>query len=228
MPVMYGQVQAPSNISASDGTNQPWLQGKQNEGIIADLHGKYYTQSYRGNAYIGSSAAGGIIPPIYTTTAQVFGVWNRAGNTRNCVPQVLDVGAAIFAAEVVGSLVLSQSLNAGSALATGQISAFTAALPPPASATTVGTVQGANLGVGANTVAFTGSAATTLAAIYLMSLNYSFFSTAVAALGPNPCLHYDFEGGLIVPPNNAIWLASAPAAQTATFMSSLRWEEPPL
>jgi len=211
-----GIVNPPANQSVIDGAQPIALMGKSAELLVAEIHGKYYTSSYRGTAYIGAAGGAGVIPPIYTTTAQVFGIWNRAGNTRNAVPQTLDVGIVTNAAEVVGSFVLSQSLNAGSALATGGISAFTSGVP-----------QGGNVGIsGGNTVSFTPSAATTLAATLLMSLNYGFFSTAVTALSPGG-FHYDFEGGVIVPPNVGVWWAGN-VAQTATFLPTLRWEEPPL
>jgi hypothetical protein len=216
---IQGIVNPPANASVNDGLQPIALMGKAAELIVAELHAKYYTTAYRGTGYIGSAAGAGVVPPIYTTTAQTFGIWNRAGNTRNAVLQTLDVGVAVFGAQVIGNLCLSQSLNAGSALATGGISAFTAGTPSTA-------VVGSQA---ANTVSFAPGAATTLATTFLMSLNYSFFSTAAPTGGaPAPCLHYDFEGGVIVPPNVAIWLASAPAAQSATFNPTLRWEEPPL
>jgi hypothetical protein len=40
-------------------------------------------------------------------------------------------------------------------------------------------------------------------------------------------LHYDFEGGVIVPPNAAVWVANN-VASSFTFNLSLRWEETPL
>lgn len=217
MPVIFGAVGAPSSTSAADGTNQAVLQGKAGELSVVEIHPKYYNPSYRSTAYIGVTAGAGVVPPIYTTTAQVYGIWNRAGNTRNAVLQTLDVSPIIFGAAVVGALTLSQSLNAGSAIATGGISAFTTATP-----------QGGNIGVsGGNTVSFTATAATTLAATLLMNLTLAFYTTAITSMGAL-AMHYDFEGGVIVPPNAAVWLTSAPAAQTATFLPTLRWEEPPL
>jgi hypothetical protein len=217
MATMYVTPGAPSAVSNADGSSVPMLGGKQAEGIVAELHGKYYTQAYRNNSFIGSTAGTGVVPPIYTTTAQTFGIWNIAGNTRNAVLQTLDVGIVTAGTVVVSSFCLSQSLNAGSALATGGISVFTAATP-----------QGGNIGIsGGNTVRFTGSAATTLAATFLMALNYGFYSTAVTAASPSQSLHYDFEGGVIVPPNAAVWVANN-VASSFTFNMTLRWEEAPL
>lgn len=213
---LQGIVNAPPNASIADGLSPIALMGKSAEMLVAELHGKYYTQSYRGNAYIGSTAGAGVVPPIYTTTAQTFGLWNRAGNTKNAVLQTLDAGIVTAGTVVVSSFCLGQSANAGSALATGGISAFTS-----------GTPVGGNVGIsGGNTVAFTPSAATSLAATFLMSLNYGFYTTAVTAASPGG-LHYDFEGGVIVPPNWAVWVANN-VASSFTFELTLRWEESPL
>lgn len=212
-----GIVNPAANQSLSDGSQPIALMGKSAELMVAELHGKYYTTAYRGTSYLGSTAGAGVVPPIYTTTAQTFGLWNKAGNTRNAVPQTLDVGIVTAGTVVVSSFCLGQSLSAGAGIATGNISAFTA-----------GTPQGGNLGVsGGNSVAFTPSAATTLAATFLMALNYGFYSTAVTAASPAQSLHYDFEGGVIIPPNLAVWVANN-VASSFTFNMTLRWEEPPL
>lgn len=217
MATLFVTTNAPSTTSGQDGQTAAMLGGKQAEGIVAELHGKYYTQAYRANSFIGSTAGTGVVPPIYTTTSQTFGIWNPAGNTRNAVLQTLDAGIVTAGTVVVSSFCLGQSLNAGSALATGGISAFTSANP-----------QGGNIGLsGGNTVRFTPSAATTLAATFLMALNYGFYSTAVTAASPAQSLHYDFEGGVIVPPNAAVWVANN-VASSFTFNLTLRWEEAPV
>jgi hypothetical protein len=216
---IQGIVNAPANQSVTDGLSPVALMGKAAELLTAELHAKYYSQAYRGVAFLGSTAGGGVAIPIYNTTAQVFGLWNRAGNTRNAALQVLDAGIVSVGSGVVSNFTLGQSTNAGSGIATGNISAFTAG--------TATTLTGQNVGVLlGNSVSFTPSAATTLAALFLMSLNYSYFSTAFLA-SPAPGLHYDFDEGVIVPPNLAVWLSSN-VANGGTWNASLRWSEPPL
>ena len=61
----------------------------------------------------------------------------------------------------------------------------------------------------------------------LMTLNDSYFSTAFLA-SPGPGLHYDFDEGVIVPPNVAVWVSQVTAANGGTWALSLRWGEPPL
>jgi len=214
---IQGIVNPPGNQSVNDGLQPIALMGKAAELLVAELHAKYYTQAYRGTSYIGSTAGAGVVTPIYTTTSQTFGIWNVAGNTRNAALQVLDAGINAVGTGVVSNFCLAQSLNAGSALATGGISAFTAGTP---STGVVGSQA-------QNTVRFTPSAATTLASTLLMTLNYSYFSTAFLS-SPGPGLHYDFDEGVIVPPNVAVWVSQVTAANGGTWALSLRWGEPPL
>jgi hypothetical protein len=212
---IQGVTQAPSNTSNSDNTSPIILAGKQSELVVTELHGQQYTQAYRGSLFIGSTAIGGVAVPAYNTTAQVFGLWNPAGNSKNAVLVSLDAGL-VSGALALSNFTLSQSLNAGSALATGGISAFTSANP-----------QGGNIGLsGGNTVRFTPSAATTLASTFLMTLGMSFNTTTTttnyAFFG-----HYEFNGRVIVPPNSAIWVTNN-AASGGTFDLSLIWEETPV
>ena len=212
---LQGLVAAPSNVSVNDGLSPVALQGKQAELIVAELHGKYYTQAYRNNLFNGSTAIAGVTLPAYNTTTQVFGLWNPAGNTKNAGLVSLDIGL-VSGADILSNWTLSQSLNAGSALATGGISAFTA-----------GTPQGGNIGVsGGNSVRFTPSAATTLASTFLMTLGLSF-NTTTTTTNYAVSLHYDFDGKVIVPPNSAVW-ATNNAASGSVADLSLFWEEVPV
>ncbi len=219
MPVIQGVVGAPSNTSAADGTNQNMLQGKAGEGVVAELHGKYYTQAYRNNAFIGSTAAGGVVPPNYSTTAQTFGIWNPAGNTKNAILISLDFGLVTLGTPAVSSLALSYTPLAGSTLASGAISAFTSAAP-------VTSIVGNSAN---STVRFTPSAATTLASTFLMPLPFSYFTTTtttVATFASN-LLHYDFDGSVGCAPNAAIWVG-ANILTGSTWNISLRWYEAPI
>ncbi len=216
---IQGIVNAPSNTSNADLAQPVILAGKQAELIDANLHAKYYTQAYRNNAYIGSTAAGGVVPPNYSTTAQTFGLWNPAGNTRNAVLQTLDWGLVTLGTPAVAHPALSYTPSAGSALATGGISVFTSATPVSAN---IGAIAG-------NSVRFTASAATTLASTFLMALPFAYFSTTTTTVATfaAPLMHYDFDGGVLVGPNTALWNA-ANILTGSTWNVSLRWYEPPV
>ena len=64
MPINQVRVQAPTAISGTDGSVYDQLGGKQAEGIVTDLHGKYYTQAVRGNVFMVSTIAAGLAIPI--------------------------------------------------------------------------------------------------------------------------------------------------------------------
>jgi len=219
MPIVFGQVGAPSSTSSADSTNLPLLQGKQGEGVVAELHGKYYTQAYRNNAFIGATAAGGVVPPNYSTTAQTFGIWNPAGSGKNAILIAVDFGLVTLGTPAVSSLALSYTPNAGSSLATGQISAITTAAP-------VAAIVG---NTAASVCRFTPSAATTLASTFLMPLPFSYFSTTTTTVATfaSQLLHYDFDGSVGVAPNNAIWVC-ANILTGSTWNISLRWYEAPV
>lgn len=213
--LLQGVVAAPSNTSNADGTNPVQLFGKQSEAIVVELHGKYYTQAYRNNLYNGSTAIAGVAVPSYNTTAQTFGIWNPAGNTKNAVLVSLDIGL-VSGALIASNWTLSASLNAGSALATGGISAFTS-----------GTPIGGNIGVaGGNTTRFTPSAATSLASTFAMTLGLSHVTTTTTT-NYEAKMNYDFDGKVIVPPNSALWVTNN-AASGATADLTLFWEEVPV
>jgi hypothetical protein len=212
---IQGIVNPPGNTSAQDQTQPIALMGKAAELIVAELHGKYYTQAYRNNLYNGTTAIGGVVSAVATTTSQTFGIWNPAGNTKNAVLASLDIGL-VSGTITIGAFCLSNSLNAGSALATGGISVFTSANP-----------QGGNIGVsGGNSVRFTPSAATTLAGVFMMTLGLSF-NTTETTLNYAISFHYDFDGKVIVPPNSAVWVA-VNTTVSATSDISLFWEEVPV
>ncbi len=216
MWVTPGSIPSPS---AQDGSSAPMLGGKALEGIVAELHGKYYTQNYRGFAFIGSTAAGGVVPPNYSTTAQTFGIWNPAGNAKNAILISLDVGLVSLGTPAVSSLALSYTPFAGSSVASGQISAFTSAAP-------LAGIVGNPVN---NSVRFTPSAATTLASTFLMPLPFSYFTTTtttVATAAAN-LLHYDFDGSVGCAPNTAIWVG-ANILTGSTWNISLRWYEAPI
>jgi hypothetical protein len=221
MPVMYGVVAPPSTTSNPDASSaSPILLGKQADTIFAELHGKYYTQAYRNNLFIGSSAVAGVVPPIYSTTSHVFGLWNPAGNTKNGVLVSLDVGL-VSGTIIISNWTLSQSLNAGANVATGApISVFASVAPQPGN---IGAIAGNSLRFTSGTA---GTAATTIATTFLMTLGMSF-NTTETTLNYEVSLHYDFDGKVIVPPNTAIWLTNN-AASGATANATLMWEEVPV
>ncbi len=92
MPPLQYRVGAPSASSLPDGQPADALGGKAGEGIVTELHGKYYTQCYRGNVFVGTTAIGGVVPPVFSATAQTYMIWNPLGSGKNIVPINLTLG----------------------------------------------------------------------------------------------------------------------------------------
>jgi hypothetical protein len=218
MPISQGIVGAPSTTSATDGTYQSILQGKQAEQIVAGLHGKNYTACYRGNVFLGSTAAAGVVPPIYSNTAQTFGLWNPTGSGKNIVPISLRYGI-VTVGVVTSNFVLGYRADAGAQVATGGT----------ISAATLVAAVNANLGSGTASISkFAPATITTVAPALLMTLGTSICMAA----GPTAMndwwqLGHDFDGGLIVAPGTAVFVANN-IAGVATYNISLVWEEVPV
>ena len=220
MPLIFGNVGPPSSTSAADGTNLPVLQGKTGEVMNANVHGKYYTQNYRSKLFVGSTAAGGVIPPNYSSSAQTFGLWNQGINGLQAVLVSLDMNVATIGTPAVSGLGLAVLVNAGTGIATGGISAFTSGSPYR------GNLSGAS-GTGGNSVLFTPSAATVpTTSLGLHWFPWSYLSTTTSTVGGYNLLHYDFDGTIVVPSNTAMWVV-ANILTGSTWNITLKWYEAP-
>ena len=209
-----GIVGAPSTASLADSAQPIALAGKAGEMMTAELHAPFYTWAYRGWGFIGSTLVAGVVTPAYNSTSQVFGIFNPGGNTRNAVLETLDIGY-VSTTPAVTNYGISYSSTVGAAPATGgSVSAATFIAP-------LNQVIG---GGNTNTVKFVQSTATVTAPSYLMTLGYSYQSTALVGASQQ---HYDFAGKLIVPPNVAVWLVGTTTI-SATVDASLTWYEAPL
>lgn len=222
MPVIQGLVNPPSSTSAGDGANPPLLQGKQGELIASELHGKYYTQSYRGNAYWASAAAAGIITTAFSNTTYVgLLLWNPQGSGKNLVP-IRAMQGRILAATTVAAWGHAFLLNAGAGVATAApLSAFTAITATRGAANNPGlTGQG-------NSVALVGGGATFTTALAWGRANGFSEGTNTTAVVDQVQLE-DFDGSLIIPPGTLMAVFAATAAQGGTWVPSILWEETPL
>src|SRR5947207_3285507 len=84
MPASQVLVQAPSATSNASGTLAIQLGGRQADGIVSELHGKYYTQNVNGNLYFGANAAAGAAFSIFSNTTFVgLILWNPQGSGKN-------------------------------------------------------------------------------------------------------------------------------------------------
>lgn len=212
MTAVSGVIQAPSNSSATDGTqNVPFLQGKQAELIDAKLHGDWYTQAYRGNLFWGCTATGGTTIPVQASgLAGTFVLLNPPNSGKN-LELVRYTAAFVSATTVVSDVSLYYQLNIGGVNAA--LSSLTSLTPHPG-----------NLGGSAAPQAALYSAGTFTGALTKGPI--LFGPSAVTATN-DLALNYDFNGMLIVPPGCAVTTAGN-AAQTSATSQTIVWVENPL
>jgi hypothetical protein len=224
MALLKGVVQAPSNISFSDGDEVNLIASKQAALMVANAHSELYSQTYRGNVYHASTTPLGLAIPIYTGTAPVVCLWNPIGSGKNF--SILNVvfsycsGTAAFS-----SIGLCYVPNAGSTIATGAVfSAFGSN-----NCLVNGVIGGGNASVarvataGTTTLSTAPAAANwfyTLGGINLEAETGTAHVTFVPGAGSNP------KGSIIVPPGTAIWIAGTKAT-TALYAQTISWAEVP-
>ncbi len=176
-------------------------------------YGKYYDAVAAGYTFIGSTAAAGTAFPITTGTAVTFGLWNTSP-TKSAILLTLDLGYT------------SGTIALGSLAIANQYCGFALGTAAPLSAFTDGTPKNALLGSGAgSSMRFTPSAATLTAGGTALKFIGKGIESATVGLGVFDG-HYDFDGAIIVPPGNLVFLASS-IAQTGLFSASLMWAEVP-
>lgn len=204
----------PSNSSIPDGGTSTALAGKQGEQIVTELHGKWYTQAYRGNVFIGSTALAGTVIPINAASlVSTFTLWNPLGSGKNLELISYDLGIAGTTTAVIGSigLVFQAAVGAAIVIPTSQT-----ALTPINAVIGLGNAPVAKL-LSAGTLTGTPSV--------LGSLGISFGTTG-ATPGPATA-HYEFDGKMIVPPGVLITTVST-AAQTQAMQQQFIWAEVPV
>lgn len=211
MPILYGAVGAPSTTSAADGSNLPLLQGKQGEAMIAELHGFWYTQAYRGNLFWGTNATAGTTIPIQASgLVSTFTLYNPANSGKN-----LELVSYSFAMEAATTVVSDVSLYFQSQIGTvNTLLATTTAL----------VVRPGVLGGSFASQASLFSAATFTGALIKGPTLFGPSAVTSTQLGPN---EYQFQGRIIVPPGVAVTTAGN-AAQTSAAAQTFMWVENPL
>ena len=201
MPVMFGAVGAPSNVSASDSANLAALQGKAGELIDSNLHGKWYTAAYRNRVFVGSSLIAGVTIPVNTTTAPTFTLFNPLGSGVNLELVSFDM-YSLGGTMVVGTIL-------------GGLSTQT-----PTAVTAGGATISVPVGGGGVAQAKLYTAAT------IVAITTHFYLGQVAAT-TSASVHYEFDGKIIIAPGGLITVYSNPV-QTAVTVPSFVWAEWPI
>lgn len=190
--------------------------GSSGEALQANLHGDYFTQTYRGRAWHASNAVGSpvAVPLMVTNASPTFAIFNPAGSGVAAVLKRITFGWTAGTG-IAGCIGYAYLYPAGTAMVgtAAPISTFTAG---PA-------IQSGVCGVAyAGPIQFV-IAATIGGAKYTATLHkWSGIGqgapiTSTADMWTN---YEDFDGTVIVPPNCA-WFPVASVAIAETFQISL-------
>lgn len=206
------QLTLPFWNSRKSGTQSPFL---SDEGALLGQQygGKWYHAAKQGKLFWGNMAATGVVLPIFSATAQIFGVWNPAGSGVNGV--LVNLAATyVDTTGASGGYCLAIMKNAGASLATGGISVFTEATPENS--------LGSN---GGNKIRFTATAATVIAPTVWKQLGINQLVITAATTGATTfSFEKDFDGELVVYPNTAVFLCGN-IATLSKWAASLAWVE---
>ena len=223
MPITQVRTAAPANTSFPDNVVYDQLGGKQGEGLQVELHGKYYTQAYRGNVFVGATAVGGVVIPIYTTTnTQTFAVWNPLGSNKNVVPLNVTLGY-VSTAGIAGHVIYTYINNVGSVPATGA----------PITTFTTTAVVNANLGSNVPSIVKLGVVSGNVVTAAAGGTFLKTSGISQLAQGTNTATvkqwtnREDFDGSIIIPPGT-VFFVTGNAALACTYDISMLWEEVPV
>ena len=197
-----------------DGVPNALRIGRLSELIVAELHGKYYEQTFRGNLFWSTMSAGVIFPAPAATASNPMTLANPLGSGKNLVLVSFDM--------VVTTIV-------GTPL-TGLYGLYVNKVPQAAAVTgTAMAVQPGLIGGPANSVALPLSTSTVPVAPTLLVPFGQKITGEVAAAGSmlnNPAFHIDFDGKIILAPGTAITPQQTVGDTTnATVLCSFCWEE---
>ena len=218
MPLLQGTTLDPSYAASPDGSNPVLNIGRANEALIAQLHGKYFTQCYRGNVFYASTTTAGRALSL-TTITPTYSIWNPAGSGKLCIPFVTLIGWTATTA-ALGEIIWTATTAAGD----------TISLVAPIVAFGTGTPLNANLGSGkVSQMRIATGGTTTLVAVpsFYRATGLTITpTTAATGVAPGWLWRDDWDGGGIIPPGNAIHLMATTAIALVACVTTAYVEVP--
>lgn len=184
--------------------------GKEGQGIFGHLHGKYYEHASRGNVFVASTLAAGIVVPfIAATVASKFTLVNPSGS--GMTVELIDINVL----QVPGS-----SLITGMGVAFQGPLATTGGYP---GTLTVSTGQHGSTLVGSGSVPpcihYSAATHTNVAIANLTPVIWLYNSVATTTI-TQQYVNYQFDGKFIMPPDSAMLLVnSITGTQSAAAIS---------
>lgn len=197
----------PSSTSYADGLEVFQLGGKQGEGLVSELHGKYFTANYRGKLF-SATAAAVTVPVIAASLASVFTLYNPPGS---------GVNMELVETSIINVLATTVVNGVGWYFSTAVLSAG-------GTFTTAGTPQPLNAGSGSAAAGKFYSSYTHSGTPVLIDL-IGGYGAATATLTVSKF----YDGRLILPPGIAMSVATTTNAGTGSGLTlSAVWQESPI
>lgn len=195
----------------SPGTSQPFREGASGEMVVQELHGRYYEQAYRKNAFTCYSAARAIT--VVGTGMVGLQIWNASP---------LAGGVNLVLLKTGGLIAVTSATTTGLILAsgTGQVSA-------PTGQTAADAVKNNFIGAPAPQALAIAAGTFTNAPTGVMTLMHN--TAAIGTTGEDSGYLIDLEGSIVVPPQAYVAIAAIGAtAAAAAWFGFLMWEEVPV
>ena len=214
---MLNQVLTQALPSVSDGSYPAQLGGKSGEGIVAQLHGKHFTNAVRGNVFLGSTLAAGIVVPFNAATlAGTFTLHNPAGSGVNVELIDLNVCQVPGTALITG---LGMGFQ-GPLASTGGV--------PTGTTVSAGGVKSTKIGSGVTPKAqlYTVATLTNVAIVNLSPILWLFNNVATTVI-TQQYANYSFDGKIILPPDTLCTLVNSITGTQSASPVSITFAEFP-
>lgn len=203
---------------SSDGTCPAVRQGRSGELVITQLHGSLYETAKRGNLFIVSTPAAGVVVPIYTNATQQFVVYNPISSGVDLVI------SRVWMGYVSGTMVAGHYCYAAS-VGQGLPASFTQAL---VQSSKVNANPSTSTGAGNKGLYYSPAnpAVALVAGNYLRTMGISQVVQAATATNQPWVVFDECEGGIIIPPQGVFVVAANVAGASTSVISALIEEVP--
>jgi hypothetical protein len=193
----------------TDGSQlSPLRQGRQGEGIVQELHGRYYETVFRKAMFSGGNNSGVTTTVGTATTYTGLVLSNPIGSPVNLV---------------VNKVGISNSVAPAAAMILGLMTGFSGTTNVVQTTPVVpqGNFVGQGNGVGLLAVSATLPVTPTLRMVL------AFLTATAVTVVEEPDVFIDLEGSLILPPGAFVAVYTSVASGAAALAASFQWEEVP-
>ena len=210
----------PASTSSPDGSIIQASAGRQNETLVSEVHGKWYTAGYRGATFMTSTLIAGITIPVAAATLNSkFTIWNPAGSGKMCelISCQLGLSAATTVVTTIG-LAIQKNLSGTSGPPTAPTTQYALPLGVGGQA-----AVGAYAQLTLTNVAIPGVSAATAVPIPFYPM---FYFGAVTNVGANTFEHC-FDGRIILQPDSLVAVCDS-VGTALTAVIGMTWAEWPV